>query len=129
MLPGRFSQPFGVHVTKLLQSLLVVAACLVLAGPALAKKGSDGSGKKDASPAQLAQQQKMKDCNAKAEADKPKDRKAFMSECLKKDAAPAKKEPSAAQKAQQQKMTDCNAKANTEKPKDRKAFMAACLKK
>lgn len=43
-------------------------------------------GKKTASPAQLAQQEKMKNCNkeAKEKALKGDERKKFMSDCLKK---------------------------------------------
>ena len=43
--------------------------------------------KKAPSPAQLAQQEKMKSCNAKAKANalKGDERKKFMSECLKAD--------------------------------------------
>jgi len=83
-----------------------------------------------------AQQEKMKGCNAEAKADalKGADRKAFMSKCLKKDyvlktgvAAPA----AAAPATQQNKMKNCNAEAKTQalKGEERKTFMKTCLKK
>ena len=52
--------------------------------PALAE---DAKPKKEFSEAQLAQQQKMKDCNADAKAKdlKGDERKAFMKECLSSD--------------------------------------------
>ena len=40
--------------------------------------------KKEASPAQLAQQEKMKTCNMEATGKKGQERKAFMSKCLSK---------------------------------------------
>jgi hypothetical protein len=81
-----------------------------------------------------AQQEKMKGCNAeaKSQALKGADRKAFMSKCLKKDyvlesgaAAPA----AAAAPTQQNKMKTCNADAKTKalKGAERKAFMSSCL--
>jgi surface antigen len=80
-----------------------------------------------------AQQEKMKGCNAeaKSQALKGADRKAFMSKCLKKDyvlesgAAPA----AAAAPTQQNKMKTCNADAKTKalKGAERKEFMSACL--
>lgn len=88
-----------------------------------------------------AQQDKMKGCNAQAKADalKGADRKAFMSKCLKKDyvlksaavpagAAPA---PAPASGTQQNKMATCNAdaKAQALMGDERKAFMRTCLKK
>ncbi len=70
------------------------------------------------------QQEKMKTCNADAKAKELKgdERKAFMSECLKK-----KPEGSA---TQQEKMKSCNADAKAKELKgdERKAFMSACLK-
>jgi len=69
------------------------------------------------------QQERMKDCNAKAGDKKGDERKAFMSSCLKGE-APAEGT------AQQQKMKQCNADANakTLKGDERKAFMSSCLK-
>ena len=75
-----------------------------------------------------AQQQRMKSCNAEASGKKLKgdERKAFMSSCLKGEAAAAK--PAAT--PQQQKMKDCNKQAGDKKLKgaERKSFMSACLK-
>jgi hypothetical protein len=73
-----------------------------------------------------SQQQKMKDCNAQANAKNLKgdDRKTFMSSCL--SSAPA---ASTSSNSQQQKMKDCNAQANSKNLKgdDRKSFMSTCL--
>ena len=81
--------------------------------------------KKAASPAQLAQQEKMKTCNAEAGKKELKgdERKKFMSECLKKEASPA-------QPTQQEKMKTCNAEAGQKELKgdERKKFMSECLK-
>ena len=78
--------------------------------------------KKEPTAAQKKQQERMKNCNAKAEGKKGDERKKFMSECLKDDG------PSAAQKKQQQRMKDCNAKADGKKGDERKKFMSECLK-
>ena len=79
--------------------------------------------KKAPSPAQLAQQEKMKSCNAEAGQKELKgdDRKKFMSECLGAKAAPA---------TQQDKMKTCNAEAGKKELKgdERKKFMSDCLK-
>ena len=79
--------------------------------------------KKEPSPAQLAQQEKMKACNADAgtKALKGDERKKFMSECLGPKSAPA---------TQQNKMKSCNAEAGTNalKGDERKKFMSECLK-
>ncbi|ATP47002.1 PsiF family protein [Pseudomonas kermanshahensis] len=73
--------------------------------------------------AATAQQEKMTSCNADATAKalKGDERKAFMSNCLKKS-VPA---------TQQEKMKTCNADASTKalKGDERKAFMSDCLKK
>ncbi|MGF6392901.1 PsiF family protein [Pseudomonas plecoglossicida] len=73
--------------------------------------------------ADTPQQEKMKTCNADASAKalKGDERKAFMSNCLKKDVPTA----------QQEKMKTCNADATTKalKGDERKAFMSDCLKK
>ncbi|WNL45227.1 PsiF family protein [Dyella sp. BiH032] len=69
------------------------------------------------------QQQRMADCNKQATGKKGDERKAFMSSCLKGEAAaPAKM-------TQQEKMKACNAdpKAKTLKGDDRKKFMSSCL--
>ncbi len=81
---------------------------------------------KQPSPAQAAQQQKMKDCNAEATAKNLKGdgRKAFMSACLS-----GKPAATTASNTQQQKMKDCNAEATAKNLKgdDRKTFMSTCL--
>jgi len=69
-----------------------------------------------------AQQERMKDCNARAGDKKGDERKAFMSACL------SGKEPPAAKMTQQEKMKDCNVKAGEKKGDERKAFMSTCLK-
>lgn len=85
--------------------------------------GAGETEKKAPSPAQLAQQEKMKSCNAEAgqKALKGDERKKFMSECLGAKAAPAK---------QQDKMKTCNAEAGEKalKGDERKKFMSECLK-
>ena len=82
--------------------------------------------KKTPSPAQLAQQEKMKSCNAEAgkKALKGDERKKFMSECL------SAKKTEAAPSTQQDRMTSCNAEAGKKalKGDEHKKFMAECLK-
>ncbi len=67
-----------------------------------------------------AQQQRMKDCNADANAKSLKgtDRSAFMKTCL-----------AAKQQSQQEKMKTCNQEATAKNLKgdDRKHFMSSCL--
>jgi opacity protein-like surface antigen len=88
--------------------LAAAALCLALASPALA--------------AENAQQNRMKDCNARAEGKKGEERKAFMSRCLKGEAeAPAGN-------SQQNKMKSCNEKAAGLKGEERKKLMSECLK-
>lgn len=74
-----------------------------------------------------AQQQKMTVCNQQAGTQNLKGdaRKSFMSQCLKKQSAPAVKA------TQQMKMKTCNAEAGSRKlgGDERKAFMSQCLKK
>ncbi|MFT3929131.1 MAG: PsiF family protein [Spongiibacteraceae bacterium] len=65
------------------------------------------------------QQNKMVTCNKAAEGMKGDERKAFMSNCLKKD------KPT----AQQERMTQCNKDAAGKTGDERKAFMSQCLKK
>ena len=64
--------------------LIFVCAFLFVASFIFAAQAAD-PGKKPASPAQLAQQEKMKSCNADAKAKNLKgdERRKFMSECLK----------------------------------------------
>jgi len=93
-------------------------------------------GKKTASPAQLAQQEKMKSCNAEAKtkALKGDERKKFMSDCLKGKTSTATETAvppaPAVKKTQQEKMKACNAdpKAKALKGDERKKFMSDCLK-
>ncbi len=91
---------------------LAALLCLSLSTPALAA---------------TAQQQRMKDCNAKATGMKGEARKEFMSKCLKGEDA-GTTTPAATD--QQQKMKDCNATAKTKglKGAERKTFMKECLK-
>ena len=83
--------------------------------------------KKAPSPAQQAQQDKMKSCNADAGKKELKgdERKKFMSECLGSKPAAA-----AAPATQQDRMKSCNAEAGSKtlKGDERKAFMSECLK-
>ena len=67
------------------------------------------------------QQERMKDCNAKAGDKKGDERKAFMSACLSAKETPTKM-------TQQEKMKVCNVKAADKKGDERKAFMSDCLK-
>jgi len=73
-----------------------------------------------ASPAQKAQQEKMRQCNKDAADKKGDERKAFMKDCL--SAKPA------AQGSQQDKMKSCNAEAAGKTGDERKKFMSECLK-
>ena len=101
---------------KKLMALAITSAFALAAGPAFAADPP-----KDAN-AMNSQQQRMKDCNAKAGDKKGDERKAFMSTCLSgKEAAPAKM-------TQQEKMKACNVKAADKKGDERKAFMSECLK-
>ena len=79
--------------------------------------------KKEPTPAQQAQQEKMKRCNAEAgeKSLKGDERKEFMSGCLGAKAAPP---------TQQNKMKTCNAEAGEKSLKgdERKKFMSECLK-
>jgi opacity protein-like surface antigen len=75
--------------------------------------------KKEPSPAQKAQQERMKQCNADATDKKGDERKAFMSKCLSEHKA-----------TQQDKMKTCNKDAGDKKlaGDERKKFMSSCLK-
>ena len=101
--------------------ILIAALSLTLGNVYAAEKT-----KKAASPAQQAQQEKMKACNAEAGKKdlKGEERKKFMSECLsaKQEAAPGQ--------TQQEKMKTCNAEAGKKdlKGEERKKFMSECLK-
>lgn len=108
---------------KLMPVLLAFA--FFSAGSVYAADGATKE-KRAPSPAQLAQQEKMKSCNADAKKNalKGDDRKKFMSECL------SKKAPAPATANQQGKMKACNAQAGEKalKGDERKAFMSECLK-
>ena len=99
--------------------MIALVTLALAAGNALAADPE----KKAPSPAQQAQQEKMKACNADAGKKELKgdERKKFMSECLGSKLAPA---------TQQDKMKTCNAEAGTKalKGDERKAFMSDCLK-
>ena len=99
-----------------MKALIAAISLCLFALPAYAQD------KKEPSAAQKKQQERMKDCNAKAEGKKGDERKKFMSACLKDPG------PSAAQKKQQDRMKDCNAKAEGKKGDERKKFMSGCLK-
>jgi len=100
--------------------ILMAAVC----GLMLAVSAQAQDKKKEPSDAQKAQQQRMKDCNARMGDKKGDERQKGMSSCLKgEDAGPSDK-----QKAQQQKMTDCNKKAEGKKGDERQKFMSSCLK-
>ena len=103
-----------------MRKLIALLCFAVLAAPAFAQDKA----KKEPSAKQKAQQERMKDCNAKMGDKKGDERKKAMSSCLKGE------EPGASdkQKAQQQKMKDCNKQAEGKKGDDRKKFMSSCLK-
>ena len=97
---------------KRLLALAITSAFVIAAAPVFAADA----------PKENAQQQRMKDCNAKAGDKKGDERKTFMSACLSgKEMAPAKM-------TQQEKMKSCNVKAADKKGDERKAFMSECLK-
>ena len=101
--------------------VLIPALCLALLTASPLALAQD---KKEPTAAQKKQQERMKDCNAKAGERKGDERKKFMSACLKGDA------PSAAQAKQQERMKECNKQAGDKNLKgdERKKFMSACLK-
>ena len=106
-----------------MKTMIALVAFALVTGSALAADAE----KKAPSPAQQAQQDKMKACNADAGKKELKgdERKKFMSECLS-----AKSASAAAPGTQQDKMKSCNAEAGTKalKGDERKAFMSDCLK-
>lgn len=107
-------------MTKLLNTLLL--SLTLGLGHAYA---AEEAAKKEPSPAQKAQQEKMRQCNkdAKDKTLKGDERKAFMKECLSAKAAP--------ETNQRDKMKLCNNEAGEKSLKgdERKAFMSECLKK
>ena len=108
-----------------MKTIAILVALALTGGSAFAADAA----KKEPSPAQQAQQEKMKACNADAGQKQLKgdERKKFMSECL--SAKPAAAEP-AAPATQQDKMKTCNAEAGKKalKGDERKKFMSDCLK-
>lgn len=110
-----------------MKTTIALVALALISGSALAADAE----KKAPSPAQQAQQEKMKACNAEAgsKALKGDERKKFMSDCLSAKPAAAAATP-AAPATQQDKMKSCNAEAGTKalKGDERKAFMSDCLK-
>jgi uncharacterized protein HemX len=67
------------------------------------------------------QQNRMKECNAKAGDKKGDERKAFMSTCL-------SNKPAAKATPQQERMRACNKQAAGKKGDERREFMSSCLK-
>jgi hypothetical protein len=90
---------------------------LALAAVAATAAHAQGSTADQGAPTK--QQEKMIACNKDAEGKKGDERKAFMSQCLKK-----KPEPT----TQQDKMKVCNKQAGEIKGDERKKFMSDCLK-
>lgn len=123
-----------------MKKVLIFAFMLIFVTSVALAAQATNPGKKAASPAQLAQQEKMKTCNkdAKEKAIKGDERKAFMKKCLsgKTSSAPATTTvapvtTTAAPPTQQEKMKACNkdAKDKALKGDERKKFMSDCLKK
>lgn len=81
--------------------------------------------KKERTPAQKANDERLKDCNAQAGEKKGDERQKFMGACMK----AAKKAGDDKKKAQQSRTGACNKKADGKKLKgdDRKGFMKECL--
>jgi hypothetical protein len=102
------------------KSLLGAIVLSLAVCPAFA---ADKAEKREPSEKQMAQQERMKECNAKAADKKGDERKKFMSACLKGEA-------SGKQSAQQEKMKTCNQQASSKKLKadERKQFMSSCLR-
>ena len=96
----------------------------VICGMVLATSAQAQDKKKEPSEAQKAQQERMKECNARMGERKGEERKKAMGACLKGEDPNA----SAKQKMQQDKMKDCNKKAEGKKGDERKAYMSSCLK-
>jgi len=92
---------------------VLVALSMIAAAPALA------GDTKATSTTKNSQNDKMTECNKKAEGMKGDERKAFMSKCLSAD--------SKSKNTQNDKMTACNKKAEGMKGDERKAFMSKCL--
>lgn len=117
--------------------LIFACAFLFVSSVVFAAPPAD-QGKKGPSPAQLAQQEKMKSCSTEAKAKNLKgaERQKFMSECLKgKTTTPPAAQvvipvPPSTKQDQQGKMKTCNAEAKAKNLKgiERQKFMSDCLK-
>ena len=95
-------------------------AALVLALAVSGAAAAQGTAPASGASKSNAQQERMKECNARAADKKGDARKEFMSDCLSgKDTQQLN--------AQQQRMKDCNARATGKTGDDRKKFMSACL--
>jgi len=94
---------------KWMSIVLMTAFAAVASAPSLAA---------DTDKPMTAQQQRMKDCNAKATDKKGDDRKAFMKTCL-----------SGEESAAKSKMSVCNTQAKGMKGDEHKKFMSDCMKK
>jgi len=128
---ARIPRTWGVHMRIKTFIAATVTAFALFAAPAYAQ---DAPTKKEPTEKQLAQRAKMKSCNAEAktQALKGDDRKAFMKTCLSggtPDAAGSTAPMPAPTSEQKAKMKACNteAKEKTLKGDDRKAFMKNCL--
>ena len=106
----------------------LLAALLLVLPLAATSAHAAGDGKS-------TQNNKMKSCSAdfKATGKPTGERKAFMTECLKKDGSADKAATPVSEKkmTQQEKMKSCNADAKTgnKQGAERKAFMKECLSK
>ena len=96
---------------------LALACALALPTAALAQDKGKTAAAPDTTKAN-PQQERMKDCNAKATGKTGDDRKKFMSACLSGEAP---------KMTQQERMTACNKKATGMKGDERKTFMSSCL--
>jgi opacity protein-like surface antigen len=112
-----------------MKKVLIFAFMFIFVASAAFAAQATNPGKKAASPAQLAQQEKMKTCNkeAKDKALKGDEREAFMKKCLSGKTSDAPATPP----TQQEKMKTCNKEAKDKalKGDERKKFMSDCLKK
>ena len=116
-----------------MKKVLIFAFMFIFVASVAFAAQATAPGKKAASPAQLAQQEKMKNCNkeAKEKALKGDEREAFMKKCLSGKATSAPATTTAAPPTQQEKMKTCNKEAKDKalKGDERKKFMSDCLKK
>ena len=117
--PNAIDPAFEETRMKKLLALVITSAFAFAGAPAFAADPPKANVAADA-PKPNPQQERMKDCNAKAADKKGDERKAYMKTCLS-DAPPAKM-------TQQEKMKACNVKAADKKGDERKAFMSDCLK-